>query len=211
MDHTLTGRKQAVFFDPTKGHGLRHDPLMAIIAPRPIGWISSRSVEGINNLAPYSFFNLLSHSPPLLAFCSNGAKDSANNVAETGEFAWNLATRPLAEAMNLSSALLAPEVDEFEVSGLTPESGRVIAAPMVAESPVKMECRVVQIVRLQDLDGTTAPGRLVIGQIVGVHIAHDVIVDGAYDMLRAQPICRAGGNGDYFEPTRDGFFHMPRP
>jgi flavin reductase (DIM6/NTAB) family NADH-FMN oxidoreductase RutF len=202
---------ETIFFEPGMDHGLRHDPLLSIVAPRPIGWISSRSASGINNLAPFSFFNLLSHTPPLLAFCCNGPKDTPKNIQEMGEFAWNLATRPLADAMNASSAPLPSDVDEFEFSGLTPVKGRIISTPLVAESPVNMECRLIDIIQLRDIHGGNTPGNLVIGQIVGVHIASHLIVDGLYDLLRAQPICRAGGNGDYFQPTADGFFHMPKP
>lgn len=199
------------FYEPGTYPDLRHDPLLSIIAPRPIGWISARSARGINNLAPFSFFNLLSHTPPLLAFCCNGPKDTPDVVAEAGEFGWNLATRPLAEAMNATSAPVSRDIDEFEISGLTPVQGRIISAPLVAESPVRMECKLVDIVQLHDINGARAPGRLVIGQIVGVHIAPELIVDGVYDLLTARPICRAGGNGDYFEPTADGYFHMPKP
>lgn len=200
-----------VFYEPGHDHGLRHDPLMAIIAPRPIGWISCRSASGINNLAPFSFFNLLCHTPPLLAFCCNGPKDTPGIIRETGEFGWNLATRPLATAMNATSAPLPPDGDEFAYSGLTPVQGQIIGAPLVAESPVRMECRMIDIIALHDMHGAKAPGQLVIGQIVGIHIDDAVIVDGVYDLLRAQPICRAGGNGDYFQPTAEGYFHMPKP
>jgi len=201
----------AIFYEPGQDHGLRHDPLMSIIAPRPIGWIGSRSASGVDNLAPFSFFNLLCHTPPLLAFCCNGPKDTPENIRETGDFSWNLATRPLAEQMNASSAPLPTDEDEFAFSGLTPKKGRMIAAPLVAEAPVSMECRMIDIFQMKDLQGSKAPGKLVIGQIVGIHISHDVIVDGVYDLLRAQPICRAGGKGDYFQPTADGYFHMPKP
>lgn len=200
-----------LFYEPGKPHGLAHNPLLSIIAPRPIGWIGTRSSDGVGNLAPYSFFNLLSGAPPIIAFCSNGPKDSATNVADTGEFSWNLATRPLAEAMNVTSSVLAPDVDEFRLAGLTPVQGRMIQAPMIAESPVTMECRVTQIMRLKDLDGNILDGQLILGQVVGVHIARAVIVNGSYDILRARPICRAGGTGDYFEAVAEGYFHLPRP
>lgn len=199
------------FYEPASGHGLAHDPLMAIIAPRPIGWISSVSTSGVNNLAPYSFFNLLSHTPPLLAFCSNGPKDSWANIEETGEFGWNLAVRPLADHMNMSSSMVPRDVDEFELSGLTPKAARLVSAPLVAETPVSMECRVTQIIRLRDLAGDDAPGRLVIGQIVGIHISRTVIENGVYDISKSRPIMRAGGAGDYFEAIPEGFFYMPRP
>jgi flavin reductase (DIM6/NTAB) family NADH-FMN oxidoreductase RutF len=211
MANLAGDRDGTVFYEPGKDHGLRHDPLMSIIAPRPIGWIGSRSASGVNNLAPFSFFNLLSHTPPILAFCCNGPKDTPLIVGETGDFSWNLATRPLAERMNASSAPLPIDEDEFAFSGLTPVQGRKISAPLVAESPVSMECRVIEIIQLRDIDGNTASGKLVLGQIVGIHIAQNVIVDGVYDLIRAQPISRAGGIGDYYQPTADGYFHMPKP
>jgi flavin reductase (DIM6/NTAB) family NADH-FMN oxidoreductase RutF len=199
------------FYEPGNGHGLAHDPLKAIVAPRPIGWISSRSANGVNNLAPYSFFNLISDNPPLLAFCSSGPKDSLVNVLETGEFGWNLATRTLAEQMNLSSASVPIDVDEFALAGLTPKPALLISAPLVAETPVSMECRVTQIVDLVDIDGAPHRSRLVIGQIVGVHIRRDTIIEDIYCTERARPIMRAGGRGDYFEALASGKFHMPRP
>lgn len=199
------------FYEPEKGHGLPHDPLKAIIAPRPIGWISSRSATGIHNLAPYSFFNLISDKPPLLAFCSSGPKDSLANISDTGAFGWNLATRPLAHQMNISSAPVAIDVDEFVLAGLTPKKATLIPAPLVAEAPVSMECRLTQIIELKDMHGTTHPSRLVIGQIIGVHIRRDLLIDGIYQTAAGQPIMRAGGNGDYFEAHPAGWFHMLRP
>ena len=129
------------FYEPAQGHGLPHDPFNAIVGPRPIGWISSRSSEGSLNLAPYSFFNGFNYTPPIVGFASVGWKDSVENIQATGEFVWNLATRPLAEAMNASSAAVGPEVDEFALAGLTPAASRLVAAPRVAESPVSFECK----------------------------------------------------------------------
>lgn len=108
------------YYEPANGHGLPHDPFNAIVGPRPIGWISSQDEQGRLNLAPYSFFNAFNYIPPIIGFSSVGRKDSLNNIEKTGEFAWNLATRPLAEAMNQSCAAVAADVDEFALSGLTP-------------------------------------------------------------------------------------------
>ncbi|MBC8058928.1 MAG: flavin reductase family protein, partial [Rhizobiales bacterium] len=137
------------FYEPRLGHGLPHDPFNAIVGPRPIGWISSMNAQGGLNLAPYSFFNAFNYTPPIVGFASLGQKDTLRNVQATREFAWNLVTRPLAEAMNASCASVPPEVSEFDLAGLTPAASRVIAAPRVAESPVSFECRVTQIVQLQ--------------------------------------------------------------
>jgi len=124
------------FYEPANGHGLPHDPFNAIVGPRPIGWISSHDSEGRLNLAPYSFFNAFNYIPPIIGFCSVGRKDSLNNIEQTGEFVWNLATRPLAEAMNQSCAMVGPEVDEFELTGLSTVASRVVSVPRVAETPV---------------------------------------------------------------------------
>jgi flavin reductase (DIM6/NTAB) family NADH-FMN oxidoreductase RutF len=199
------------YYEPSRGHGLPHDPFKAIIGPRPIGWIGSVSGEGVLNLAPYSFFNGFNNAPPLIGFSSIGRKDSVNNIEVSGEFSWNLATRPLAEKMNLSSAALGPEVDEFGFSGLTPTPSRLIAAPRVAESPVSFECRATQIIVLTDIDGEPTDAWLVMGQVVGVYIDKRFLKDGIYDTAAAQPIMRGGGTGDYFEIGSDGFFRMPRP
>jgi len=199
------------FYEPRQGHGLPHDPFNAIVGPRPIGWISSLSGEGVRNLAPYSFFNAFNYVPPIVGFASIGAKDTLRNVQETGEFVWNLATRPLAEAMNASCAAVGPEVDEFALAGLTPTPSRLVAAPRVAESPVAFECKVTQIIQLQQASGETVPTWLVFGEVVGVHIAAASLKDGVYDTANAGHILRAGGPADYFSVGPEQLFQMHRP
>ena len=199
------------FYQPSAGHGLAHDPFNALVAPRPIGWISSRSRDGVLNLAPYSFFNAFNYKPPLVGFASIGYKDSVRNIEETGEFGWNLATRPLAEAMNQSCAAVGPEVDEFQLAGLTPESSRVIGVPRVKETPVSFECRLSQILRLTGADGTETDTWMVFGEVVGVHIARHLLKDGVYQTAAAEPILRGGGPADYFGISSDTFFQMYRP
>lgn len=196
-------------FDPALGHGLPHEPIKAIVAPRPIGWISSLSVEGVANLAPYSYFNLFSAAPPILVFGSEGRKDSLNNIEATGEFVFNLATRPLAAAMNLTSGQFPPHVDEFEVAGIEKIASESVAPPRVAGSPAAMECKLLEIKPLVDLDGRTLARELVIGQAVRVHIATDFLVDGIFDIARAQTIARCGYRGDYIEAGDP--FEMRRP
>ena len=198
-------------YEPAQGHGLAHDPFNAIVGPRPIGWISSRDAEGRLNLAPYSFFNGFNYRPPIIGFASIGHKDSVRNAEETGEVCWNLATKALAEPMNASSAGVPHEVDEFQLAGLTPEPGRVIGAPRVAESPVSFECRVSQIVQLQAADGRQVKTWLVLGEVVAVHIDRSLIKDGAYDTAAARPILRAGGMDAYAEITPEAMFKMMRP
>lgn len=199
------------FYEPSAGHGLAHDPFNALVAPRPIGWISSRSRDGVLNLAPYSFFNAFNYTPPLVGFASVGYKDSVRNIEETGEFGWNLATRPLAEAMNQSCAAVGPEVDEFQLAGLTPEPSRVIGVPRVKETPVSFECRLSQILRLTGADGTETDTWMVFGEVVGVHIARHLLKDGVYQTADAEPILRGGGPADYFGISPDKSFQMYRP
>ena len=199
------------FYEPSAGHGLAHDPCSALVAPRPIGWMSSRSRDGVLNLAPYSFFNAFNYTPPLVGFASVGYKDSVRNIEETGEFGWNLATRPLAEAMNQSCAAVGPEVNEFQLAGLTPEPSRVIGVPRVKETPVSFECRLSQILRLTGADGTETDTWMVFGEVVGVHIARHLLKDGVYQTADAEPILRGGGPADYFGISPDSFFQMYRP
>lgn len=203
--------EQTYFYEPAGGHGLPHDPFNALVAPRPIGWISSCDEHGTLNLAPYSFFNAFNYTPPIVGFASVGYKDSVSNIERTGVFGWNLATRPLAEAMNASCASVEPDVDEFALAGLTPEPSRVIAAPRVAESPVSFECRLSQLLRLTGADGEATDTWLVLGEVVGVHIARHLLVEGIYDTAAAEPILRAGGPADYFAVTPDNRFRMYRP
>ena len=199
------------YYQPALGHGLAHDPFNAIVGPRPIGWIASRSAEGILNLAPYSFFNAFNYTPPIIGFASIGHKDSLSNIQQTGEFVWNLATLPLAEAMNQSCAAVGPEVDEFELAGLTPAPSRLIDVPRVAESPVAFECRKTQIIQLQSAAGETVNTWLVLGEVVGVHIDRRLLVDGVYQTAAAEPILRGGGPADYFRIEPDALFRMHRP
>ena len=199
------------FYEPRLGHGLKHDPFNALVAPRPIGWISTRSAQGALNLAPYSFFNAFNYTPPIVGFSSVTEKDSLRNARATGEFVWNLVTRPLAEAMNQTSASVGPEVDEFALAGLTPAPSRIVGVPRVLQSPVAMECKVSQIVQLQAADGTPANTWMVFGEVVGVHIDESLLVDGVYDTGLAEPVMRGGGPADYFSVGPAQRFRMRRP
>jgi flavin reductase (DIM6/NTAB) family NADH-FMN oxidoreductase RutF len=187
------------YYEPAKGHGLPHDPFNAIVGPRPIGWISSQSQNGQLNLAPYSFFNAFNYIPPIIGFCSVGRKDSLNNIEQTGEFVWNLATRPLAEQMNQSCAAVAADVNEFELSGLTAVPSSLVKVPRVGETPVAFECKVSQIVQLKRADQALVPSWLILGEVVAVHIAEHLLKNGIYDTAAAEPILRGGGPADYFE------------
>ncbi len=186
---------------------LPHNPLKAIVAPRPIGWISSLSREGKRNLAPYSFFNAFNYHPPIIGFASTGAKDTLANARATGEFVWNLATRAQAEAMNATSA--TTDADEFALANLDTVPSTLVAPPRVAGSPVQFECRTTQIVRLTDHRGNEVDTWLVLGEVVQVHIDPALLDDGVYRTERARPILRGGGAGDYFE--LGDRFDMRRP
>ena len=199
------------YYEPSKGHGLPHNPFNAIIGPRPIGWIATRRALGGFNLAPYSFFNAFAYTPPIIGFASTGAKDTLRNVQDTGEFIWNLATRELASQMNQTSATVAPEVSEFDLAGLTPIAATRVAAPRVAESPVAMECKVTQILQLTDTLGAPMANWMVFGEVVAVHIARHLLVDGIYDTAAAHPILRAGGPDGYAEISPAVMFRMRRP
>ena len=203
--------KDLHFYEPKNGHGLKHDPFNAIVAPRPIGWISSRDKGGNVNLAPYSFFNAFCYVPPIIGFSSAAWKDSVRNVQETGEFVWNLATMDLAQQMNATSAHVAHDVDEFRIAGLTAAPCKLVNVPRVAESPVSFECRMSQIIRLRGADGQEAQAWLTLGEVVAVHIDKAMIRDGVYQTGLARPIVRAGRRGDYFEIKSENMFEMPRP
>jgi flavin reductase (DIM6/NTAB) family NADH-FMN oxidoreductase RutF len=200
-----------IFYEPSTRDRLTlpHDPFKSLVAPRPIGWISTRSANGAVNLAPYSFFNAVAEAPPMLAFSSNGAKDSATFAGELEEFVWNLVTWELREAMNETSAPLPRGSSEFERAGLEMAPSRLVAAPRVAASPCAMECKVVHHLELHDVDGRPCDQHLVIGQVIGVHLDETRLVDAAVDTAALRPVARCGGTGDY--TVVESLFEMVRP
>lgn len=202
-----------MFYRPGTPHGLRHNPFNALIIPRPVGWISSIAADGTPNLAPYSFFNAIAYEPPQVMIAVNGRhgqgglKDTRANIEATGEFVVNLCTWDLREAMNASAAHVGREVDEFVLAGVTAEAARIVRAPQVKESPIHLECRHLQTVALKSWDAD-APNSLVIGEVVGIHISDDVIVEGMIDYGRLNAIGRLG----YMDYLRIGdVFSMTRP
>ncbi|NWA60609.1 flavin reductase family protein [Pantoea sp. B9002] len=203
--------RQRYSYQPRAGHGLPHDPLNAIVGPRPIGWVSSQSASGVRNLAPYSFFNCFNYHPPIIGFASSGWKDSVQNISETKEFVWNLATRPLAEAMNESSASVPSEQDEFALAGLTPLAASHVNVSMVAESPVNFECKLTQLIQLQDAQGNPIDSWLVLGEAVAIHIDESLLEEGIYQTAKAQPILRAGGPSAYYGISEELRFDLVRP
>jgi flavin reductase (DIM6/NTAB) family NADH-FMN oxidoreductase RutF len=197
-----------MFYEPSKGHGLPHDPFKAIVAPRPIGWISTVSAEGALNLAPYSFFNAIGANPHLVMFSSEGEKDSVVFARETGEFVANLATQDLGKQMNASSVDAPRGVPEFGYAGLTPAPSRLVSPPRVAEAHAALECKVTEILRPKGLDGRSGERFMVIGEVVGVHIDEAVMTDGLFDIVKAGNLARLGYM-DYSAVTET--FSMRRP
>jgi flavin reductase (DIM6/NTAB) family NADH-FMN oxidoreductase RutF len=201
--------KDLHFYEPKNGHGLKHDPFNAIIAPRPIGWISSRDGNGNINLAPYSFFNAFCESPPIVGFASGGRKDSQRNIEATGEFVANLVTRKHALAMNLTSVPVPHGVDEMGLAGLAAAPCRLVRPPRVADAPAALECKLLLALPLKDLGGAPTGSTLLLGQVVGVHIDRAFLKGGLFDIVGARTIARCGYRGDYTEVT--GLFEMLRP
>jgi flavin reductase (DIM6/NTAB) family NADH-FMN oxidoreductase RutF len=181
-----------MFYDAVANdHGLPQDPFKALVAPRPIGWISSLSADGIPNLAPFSYFNAMAQAPHYVAFGIGPPKDTLRNVEATGEFAVNLATYDLREAMNATSAHVAAHVDEFELARLTKAPCRLIKAPRVGESPACLECRLFKVVALPDDEGREND-HMVIGRVIGIHIDDRYIEDGRVNTAAMRPIARLG-------------------
>ena len=203
--------KDLHFYEPRNGHGLKHDPFNAIIAPRPIGWISSRDSKGNINLAPYSFFNAFCYPRRSSAFPPPPGRTASPNVQETGEFVWNLATMDLAQQMNATAAHVAHDVSEFKIAGLTAVPGKLVNVPRVAESPVAFECKLTEIIQLKGANGEKAQAWVTFGEVVAVHIDKAMIRDGVYQTGLAHPIVRAGRKGDYFEIKPENMFEMVRP
>lgn len=198
-----------MFYDAIKGsHGLERDPFKALVAPRPIGWISTVGPDGVVNLAPYSFFNAISDKPPYVMFSSAGRKDTLRNAEETGEFVCSLATYDLRDQMNTTSASVAPDVDEMSLAGLTAAPSRLVKPPRVAESPVAFECKYFTTVELPAQNGPANQYAVVIGSVVGIHIDDDAIVEGRVDVTRLRPIARLGYM-DY--AVVDSVFSLERP
>ena len=200
-----------MFYEPSKrNHRLPHDPFKAIVAPRPIGWISSMSAKGEINLAPYSFFNGVSGDPPMVMFSSEGRKDSVVFVEETREFVCNLAIWDLRSQMNVTSGSFPRGVNEMREAGLDSAPSVLVKPPRVKASPCAMECKLLQTVRLHDLGGKATDQYVVFGQVVGIHIDERFIKDGLLDTAAMQPIARAGYH-EYFVSTPQTKFSLRRP
>jgi flavin reductase (DIM6/NTAB) family NADH-FMN oxidoreductase RutF len=199
-----------MFYRPEDGHGLPHNPFNAIITPRPIGWISSRGSDGVNNLAPYSFFNGVAYAPPQVMFACTEAKadrhlgkDSVANIDQTGVFCVNVVEAAMQDAMNTTSAGYSGDVDEFERAGLRAVECDTIECARVGGAPAALECRLTQIVRIKGDENL-----VVFGEVVGVHLRDDCIVEGRFDVTTYRPLARLGYR-DY--SVVDNVFTLTRP
>ena len=186
-----------------------HDPFKAIVAPRPVGWVTTIDGQGRVNLAPYSFFNAISSRPPMVFFSTEGWTDSARNVEENGEFVCNLVSRDLAEAMNETAAPMAYGENEMIRAGLAAAPSTLIRPPRVARAVAALECRKTAIIRLEGVDGKPLDTWMILGEVVGVHIDPEFLKDGIFDTAAARPVARCGYAGDYAEVT--ALFQMTRP
>lgn len=183
-----------MFYEPKNGHGLPHNPFNAVVTPRPIGWISTRGAEGADNLAPYSFFNAVAYVPPQVMFASTSSKpdrgdtkDSVANIRETGVFAVNVVDYAMRDAMNATSSPLGREVDEFAHVGIEKAACRTIDCACVAAAPAVLECRMTRIVKIEGEANV-----VVFGEVTGVHLRDDCLIDGMFDVTRVQPLARCG-------------------
>jgi flavin reductase (DIM6/NTAB) family NADH-FMN oxidoreductase RutF len=183
-----------MFYEPDRSDKrlLPHDPFKAIVAPRPIGWITSISLKGEVNCAPYSYFNGINSRPNLVMFASEGKKDSVSFIKETGEFVCNLATWELREAMNATSAPMPRGINEMIRAGLEPAPSSIVKPPRVKASPGALECKAIKIVSIDNVDGQPLDCHVVMGHVVGVHIDDRFIKDGILDTAAMQPIARCG-------------------
>lgn len=198
-----------MFYEPDKqNHGLPHDPLKALVTPRPIGWIGSYDKHGTSNLAPYSFFNLVSSTPPIVCFSSDTLKDSVANIEEAGAFSCNIVGYNLKDAMNASSAMVARDVNEFNLAKLRESRCDLVNAPYVADAPAVLECVHLETKTLVDRHGNKTANFLVLGEVVGIRIEERVISNGLVDARLLRPLARMG----YMDYTvGDEPFQMVRP
>jgi len=200
-----------MFYDALENkHGLKHDPFKALMAPRPIGWIGTVSNDGIANLAPYSFFNAVGDRPHYVVFGSGGIKDSLRNVQENGEFTCSMSTWDLREHMNMSSAAVPANVDEFPLSGLTGVRGKLVKAPYVKEAAAVFECKLHQVIELPAIAPQKGGFSMVVGYVVGVHIDDRFVKDGIVNTSEMRPLGRMGYM-EYAVVTPETTFSMNRP
>ena len=199
-----------MFYRPDEGHGLPHNPFNALITPRPIAWVSTQDENGVANLAPYSFFNGTAYVPPQVMFASTGtkedqtnAKDTLPNIRATDVFCINIVEQAMTDAMNVSTNGFAKDVDEFERAGLSADRCETIDCPRLANAPSSMECKVTQIIQLKG-----AHNYVIHGEVTGIHMRDNCIVDGIFDVTTFRPLARLGYR-DY--SVVDNTFTLSRP
>lgn len=183
VDNEVGGR---VVIDPSAVRSV-YPLLGSLVVPRPIAWVSSRSAEGIDNLAPHSFFTIVSTAPPIIVFSSMGEKDTVRNIRETGEFVVCGSPAEMLEQINVTSVEFGSDISEFDVAGLTREASQTVAAARVAESPYALECRLVEIHAMGN-------GLVVFGEVMCIAVEASVLVDGRAAIDRLDPIARLGGS-----------------
>jgi flavin reductase (DIM6/NTAB) family NADH-FMN oxidoreductase RutF len=197
-----------LFYEPPKAnHDLPYSPFKALVAPRPIGWISTLSESGVANLAPYSFFNAIASNPDMVMFSSQQWKDTVTNIEKTGEFVCNYVTEAMSDAMNASSVSAPPGVDEFEIAGLDKEASKLVKPPRVAGIAAALECRMTRIIEIEDVRGKSSNHFMVIGQVMGTYINDAYLTNGRFDVAKARPLTRMGYHdyqhfGEIFELSR---------
>ena len=201
-----------MYYDSVENkHGLKYDPFKALVAPRPIGWVSTINNDGVLNLAPYSFFNAVSDKPHYVMFVSSGRKDSIDNVEATGEFTCSLSTWDTRDGMNISSATVPADADEFQLSGLETSPSNFVAPPRVKAAPAALECKFWKTVQMPDVEPGSDRGHFVVfGQVVGIYIDDTYIKDGMVDTGAMRPIGRMGYM-DYTVVNPDTVFTLNRP
>ena len=199
-----------MFYKPQDGHGLPHNPFNAIVTPRPIGWISSRDTDRNDNLAPYSFFNAVAYVPPQVMFSSTGqkpdregTKDSVSNIRDTGVFCVNIVEYAMRDAMNASSATVNKNIDEFARAKLEKTPCETIDCARVSGTPAALECKLTQILQLPG-----AANFAVFGEVTGIHMRDNCLIDGLFDITRFHPLARLGYR-DYTRVT--DIFSLSRP
>lgn len=199
-----------MYYDSIKNeHGLKHDPFKALVAPRPIGWVSTVDKNDVLNLAPYSFFNAVSERPHYVMFVSANRKDSLRNIEDNGEFTCSISTMDTRDGMNISSAQVDSLSDEFALSNLETAESIFVKPPRVRRAPASLECRLWKIVELPDVSGDHGHF-IVIGQVIGIFIDDSVIKDGIVDTASMQPLARMGYM-DYAVVTPETTFSLQRP
>jgi flavin reductase (DIM6/NTAB) family NADH-FMN oxidoreductase RutF len=201
-----------MFYEPSKGHGLPRDPFKALVAPRPIGWFTTLNDDGSVNVGPYSYFNAVADDPPVVMFAASPrgpdrVKDSARNALARGEFVHNMVTYELREQMNATSEEVPPGIEEAALAGLDLVPSRLVRPPRIAASPVALECRTVQLLEIPQ-NGGGGPTRVVLGEVIGVHIDDRALEDGRVELGRLRPIARLG-YANY--AVVDTIFRMVRP